>query len=413
MTTALSSSYPIERIRADFPILGRTVHNGVPLVYLDSAATSQKPRAMVERMSQFYYEEYATVRRGVYSLSQHSTALYEGVRRQAAVFLGAEHPEEIVYVRGVTEGMNLLATAWGRKFLKAGDEVILTRMEHHSNIVPWQMACEATGATLRMAEMLPSGELDMDNFAAMLSPRTKLVSVVHVSNGLGTINPIAEITRLAHEVGALVVVDGAQSAPHLPIDVRAMDADFFVCSGHKMLGPTGIGLLYGKLNILREIDPYQGGGEMIVRVTFGGSTYEEPPYRFEAGTPAFAEVVGLGAAMTYMDEIGRENIEAWDQHILRYCTERMQEIPGMKFYGTAANKSGIVAFRMGDIHPSDIGTILDREGICIRVGQHCLQPVMDYYQVPATARASFGPYTTTDDIDRFIDGLRTVQDLMG
>jgi cysteine desulfurase/selenocysteine lyase len=408
----LIADYPIDRIRGDFPILATITPSGAPLTYLDSAATSQKPRQMVERLSRFYLEEYGTVRRGVYSLSQAATGMYEGVRAQCAAFVGAADASEIVFVRGVTEGMNLVANAWGRANLRAGDHVLVTRMEHHSSIVPWQLVCEATGAELKAVNITPEGELDLEHLRQLLQGPVKVVSVVHVSNGLGTVNPIEEIARMAHDVGAVVVVDGAQSAPHLPIDVQALGADFYAVSGHKMLGPTGIGFLYGRAELLSAMPPWQGGGEMIDRVTMERSTWEEPPWRFEAGTPAFAQVVGLGAAIDYMNAIGRERIAAWDEHLLGHAMERLSALDGIRFYGQAPHRSGIVSFGLKGIHPLDIGTMLDQLGICVRVGQHCVQPVMDYFGVPATVRASFGPYTNTDEIDRLVAGLREVQELL-
>lgn len=407
----MTTTYPIDQIRADFPML-QTQMNGKPLVYLDTAATSLKPQAVIDRLTRFYSQEYGTVRRGAYALSQNSTAMFEQTRQRAAAFLGAERPEEIVFVRGVTEGMNLIAHAWGRTFLKPGDEILLTEMEHHSNIVPWQLVCEATGATIVVAPFDANGTLCMDTFRERLSPRTRLVSTVHVSNGLGTINPVAEIARLAHEVGAVMVVDGAQSTGHLPIDVQAIGCDFFVCSGHKMLGPTGVGLLYGRYDVLASMAPYQGGGEMIETVSFDGTTYDAPPHRFEAGTPPFAQVLGLGAAIDYLETIGVANIGAWEHDLLTYATERLEQVPGLRIVGTSPNKAGILGFTMDGIHPFDIGSVLDQEGIAIRVGQHCVQPVMAHFGIHSTARASIGPYTSKADIDALIAGLHTVRDLL-
>ncbi len=407
------ADYPIDRIRADFPILATTTPSGAPLTYLDTAATSQKPQQVIDRLVRFYSAEYGTVRRGVYSLSQAATAEFEGVRAKCASFVGATDPSEIVFVRGVTEAMNLVASAWGGANLRAGDHVVVTRMEHHSSIVPWQLICDRTGATLHAVNITEAGELDLDHLRELLRGPVKVVSVVHVSNGLGTINPIKQIAAMAHAAGAICVADGAQSAPHLPIDVADLGVDFYAVSGHKMLGPTGIGFLWGRRRILESMPPYQGGGEMIDRVTFEGSTWEEPPWKFEAGTPAFAQVVGLGSAIDYMNDIGRDRIAAWDSHLLAYTEGALAELPGIRFFGQAAERSGIVSFGLGAIHPMDIGTMLDQMGICIRVGQHCVQPVMDFFGVPATARASFGPYTTTEDIDRLVQGLREVHDLFG
>ncbi len=407
----LIADYPVERIRADFPMLRQRM-NGRPLVYLDSAATSLKPRSVIDRLVRFYAEEYGTVRRGAYALSQQATALYEAVREQARGFLNAEDSDEIVFVRGVTEAINLVSTSYGLGRFGPGDEILITAMEHHSNIVPWQIACARTGATLKVAPIDDDGCLVVEEFAALLSERTRLVSIVHVSNGLGTVNPVAELCAMAHDAGALAMVDGAQSTPHMPVDVRAIGCDFFACSGHKMLGPTGVGLFYGRRELLAEMEPYQGGGEMIDQVTFAGSTWDDPPHRFEAGTPAFAQVIGLGEAMSYLDGVGRERIAAWGDDLLSYATERILDVPEIRIMGTAPEKSGVLAFTMGEIHPLDIGTILDQEGIAIRVGQHCVQPVMDRFGVHSTARASFYLYNTRQEVDAFIEGLGVVRELM-
>jgi cysteine desulfurase/selenocysteine lyase len=405
-------SFPIDAVRADFPILTKQVY-GRPLVYLDSAATSQKPRQVIERLSRFYAEEYGTVRRGVYSLSQHATALYEGVRKQAASFLGAASADEIVFVRGVTEAMNLIATGWARAKLGPGDEIVVSGMEHHSNIVPWQLACAATGATLRAIPVTDAGEIDLHAYEAILREgRTRLVSVVHISNGLGTVNPVAEMARLAHEHGALFALDGAQSAPHRRIDVAALGCDFYACSGHKMLGPTGAGLLWARAEVLADMAPYQGGGEMIDRVRFEASTWEEPPHRFEAGTPAFADVIALGEAMAYLERLGLDAVEARDAELTAYAERRLRDIDGLRVIGAPDERSGLVPFVVDGLHPYDIGTVLDREGICIRVGQHCVQPLHDRFGLAATARASFGVYTTHGEIDALIDGLRVAVDLL-
>ena len=404
--------YPIERIRADFPML-RQQMNGKPLCYLDSAATSMKPQQVIDRLVRFYAEQYGTVRRGAYALSHESTAMFEDTRKAAARFLGASRPEEIVFVRGCTEGINLVAIALGWKHFREGDEILVSTMEHHSNIVPWQLVAERTGAVVKPIPITDRGEIELDALRGMLSERTRLVSVVHVSNGLGTVNPVREICAMAHEVGALAMVDGAQSTPHMPIDVQDIGCDFFVCSGHKMLGPTGIGLFYGRYDLLASMDPYQGGGEMIDVVSFEGTTWDDPPYRFEAGTPAFAQAIGLGAAIEYLEKIGMERVRAWDEHVLAYATERMSAVPGLRIVGTAPEKSGLVSFVIDGIHPLDVGTILDQEGIAIRVGQHCVQPVMDRFGIHSTARASFGAYTSLEEVDRLVAGLDVVRDLMG
>ncbi|MEO1172595.1 MAG: cysteine desulfurase, partial [Myxococcota bacterium] len=397
----------VDAVRAQFPILHKPV-NGKPLVFLDSAATSLKPQRVVDTISQFYAEEYATVRRGVYALSQAATTRYEGVRAQAAQFLGAAEADEIVFVRGVTEAMNLLAYSYGRSVLEAGDEVLVTEMEHHANIVPWQLVCKEKGATLKVASFDDSGQLNLEEIRELITDRTKIVSLVHVSNALGTINPVAAITRMAHEMGAVAIVDGAQSTPHIPLNVQSLGADFFACSAHKLFGPTGVGLLYGRKELLSEMPPWMGGGEMIDKVTFEESTYDDPPHRFEAGTPPIAQVMGLGAALEWIEELGRPAIAAHEHALLRYATKAIKELPGVSVVGTAPLKAGILAFTLDGIHPFDIGTLLDEQGIAIRVGHHCAQPVMQHYDVPATARASFGPYNHEGDIDALIDGLKTV-----
>lgn len=405
-------SYPIDSVRADFPMLRQRVH-GKPYVYLDTAATALKPQQVIDRLSRFYAEEYGTVRRGVYHMSQQATGLYEGVRRQVARFIGTDRSDEIVFVRGVTEAMNLIATGWARKFLRPGDEVLLSAMEHHSNIVPWQLAAAATGAVVRAVPFDDRGEIDLDALDGLLNERTRLVSVVHVSNSLGTVNPVAEIARRAHRVGAVVVVDGAQSAPHLPIDVPALGCDFFAASGHKMLGPTGAGFLWGRYALLESMDPWQGGGEMIDRVTFEGSTWEDPPHRFEAGTPSFADVIAMGEALSYLERLGMDAVARRDDELVAYALDALQQVPGLHVFGAPAQRSGLIPFGIRGIHPLDIGTVLDREGIAIRVGQHCTQPVMDRLGVHSTARASFGVYTTHGDIDALVTGLNLAAELLG
>ncbi|MEL6543982.1 MAG: cysteine desulfurase [Myxococcota bacterium] len=406
-----SDGYDVEAVRAQFPILKREM-NGKPLVFLDSAATSLKPKSVVDAIAKFYSEDYATVRRGVYALSQEATAAFEGVREKGARFLGAEHADEVVFVRGVTEAINLIANSFGRSVLKEGDEVLITEMEHHANIVPWQLVCKDTGAKLVVASFDESGQLDLNEIKEKITDRTKIVSMVHVSNALGTVNPVAAITRMAREKGAVTVIDGAQSAPHLPLNVRSLGADFFACSAHKLFGPTGVGMLYGRKELLESMPPWMGGGEMIDKVTFEESTYDDPPHRFEAGTPPIAQVIGLGAALDWIEELGRPNIAAHEHKLLRYGHKQLSNLPGVKVVGTAPLKAGILAFTVDGVHPFDIGTLLDEQGIAIRVGHHCAQPVMEHYGIPATARASFGPYNTTEDVDAFIDGLKTVQRMM-
>jgi cysteine desulfurase/selenocysteine lyase len=400
--------FDVDAIRADFPILSRTAH-GRPLVYFDNAATTQKPRAVVERLVRFYFEENANVHRGVHLLSERATDAYEAARRTVAKFLHAADPSEIVFVRGTTEAINLVAQTYGRSRIGSGDEILLTEMEHHSNIVPWQMLCEQTGARLKIAPMTDAGELRLDAYERLLSDRTRLVSFVHVSNALGTINPVAEIVRLAHARGVPVLVDGAQAVAHLAVDVQALDCDFYAFSGHKIFGPTGTGVLYGKRALLDAMPPYQGGGDMIRSVSFERTSYNEVPYKFEAGTPNIAGAVGLAAALEYVSAMGLDRIAAYEHELLAYGTEALSRIDGLRFTGTAAAKAGILAFVLESAHPHDIGTILDREGIAIRTGHHCCQPLMDRMGVPATARASLALYNTREEIDRLVAALEQVR----
>ncbi|HKE89939.1 MAG TPA: cysteine desulfurase [Gemmatimonadales bacterium] len=400
-------AFDVEQARRDFPLLQTTVR-GKPLVYLDNAATSQKPRSVIARTEQYYATENANVHRGVYELSERATAAYEDAREKARAFLHAAAPREIVFVRGTTEAINLVASSFGRKELRAGDEVLITAMEHHSNIVPWQLICAERGAVLRVAPMNKRGELLMDEFARLLSPKTKLVAVAHVSNSLGTINPVAEIVRLAHERGAAVLVDGAQAAPHGPVDVRALGVDFYTVSGHKMFGPTGIGLLYGTAERLDALPPYQGGGDMIKTVTFAKTTYAEPPAKFEAGTPNIAGAVGLGAAIDYLRGLDWDAVQAHERDLLSYATARLGALPEVTLVGTAAHKASVVSFTVQGVHAHDVGTIVDQEGVAIRTGHHCTQPVMDFFAVPATARASFAFYNTRADVDTLVSAVRKV-----
>jgi len=400
-------TFDVEQVRRDFPLLQTTVR-GKPLVYLDNAATSQKPRSVIARTEQYYATENANVHRGVYELSERATAAYEDAREKARGFLNAASAREIVFVRGTTEAINLVASSYGRKELQAGDEVLVTAMEHHSNIVPWQLIGAERGAVLRVAPMNRRGELLMDDFARLLSPRTRLVAVAHVSNSLGTINPIAEIVRLAHAKGAAVLVDGAQAAPHGPIDVRALGVDFYTVSGHKMFGPTGIGLLYGTTEWLEALPPYQGGGDMIKTVTFAKTTYAEPPAKFEAGTPNIAGAVGLGAAIDYLRGLDWEAVQAHERDLLTYATERLGALPEVELVGTAAHKASVVSFTVRGVHAHDVGTIVDQEGVAIRTGHHCTQPVMDFFGVPATARASFAFYNTRADVDALVSAVQKV-----
>ena len=414
MSAPAATKAPINvaRLRADFPILGTTVR-GRPLVYLDNAATSQKPRAVIDAIRHYYEAENANVHRGVYYLSEQATGAYEGAREQARRFLNARESREIIFVRGTTEAINLVAASWGRVNLQAGDQVLVSAMEHHSNIVPWQLICEQRGARLAVIPMNRQGELELDAVEALLEGPVKLVAVAHVSNSLGTINPIQEITRLAHARGVPVLIDGAQAAPHFPIDVQTLDCDFYTVSGHKMFGPTGIGLLYGKAALLDAMPPYQGGGDMIHTVTFEKTTYAPLPAKFEAGTPHIAGAVGLGAAIKYLSGLDREGLIAHEEDLLAYATERLRTVLGLELIGTAAHKASVVSFVLEGVHPHDIGTIVDQEGVAIRTGHHCTQPVMDFFGVPATARASLAFYNTREDVDALVAALHSVRKTLG
>lgn len=405
-------TFDAKRFRKDFPILAQKIH-GHPLAYLDTAASAQKPRAVMNAMTRFMEKDYSNIHRGVHELSQRATDQYEAVRPRVQKFINAEHEDEIVFTHGTTEAINLVAQTWGRKFLKAGDEIILTALEHHANIVPWQILREQIGIVLRIVPVTPKGEVLIEDVKKALSPKAKLVSFAHVSNVLGTILPAKEIIALAHKAGALALVDGAQSVSHMPVDVRDLDADFFVFSGHKLYGPTGIGVLYGKRDILKSMPPYQGGGDMIASVTFEETTFKEPPHRFEAGTPPITEVIGLGAAIDYVSDIGMQNIAEHEDKILTYATKKLLPILGLRIVGTAENKSGIVSFIMDYAHPHDIGTILDRHGVAIRAGHHCAQPLMEHLGIVATARASFGLYTTREDIDALVMAVEKVKEIFG
>jgi len=402
------SAFDLEAIRRDFPILQQKV-NGRRLAFLDSAASAQKPRPVIESERQLYETYYANVHRGVYYLSQRSTDAFEAARRRVQAFLNAESDREIVFVRGATEAINLVAQSWGRHNLKPGDEVVISEMEHHANIVPWQILRDEIGFTLKAVKVTDEGELDMADFRRLLNGKTKLVALTHVSNALGTVNPVHEIVRLSHAAGAKVLLDGCQAVPHLPVDVRDLDADFYVFSGHKLYGPTGIGILYGKAEILEGMPPYQAGGEMIRSVTLEKTTFADIPLRFEAGTPHIAGAIGLAAAINYVEGIGREAITAHDQALLSYATEALLDVPGLIIHGQAREKVGLVAFLLEGTHPHDVGTILDDQGVAVRVGHHCAQPLMDRFCYPATARASFGIYTGTDDIDALVKGLHEVR----
>lgn len=400
----------VEKIRADFPILHQKVH-GKPLVYLDNAATSQKPRAVIEAITRYYESSNANIHRGVHFLSEHATEEHEESRRTVQRFLNARSANEIVFVRGTTEAINLVTQTYGRAHVGAGDEVLITGMEHHSDIVPWQLLCNEKGAKLRAAPIDDNGDLLLDEFAQMLNPRTKMVAVTHVSNALGTINPVRKIIELAHQRGVPVLVDGAQAVPHIKVDVQALDADFYAFSGHKIYGPTGIGVLYGKAALLNAMPPYQGGGDMIASVTFEKSTYNKVPYKFEAGTPDIAGAIGLGAALRYVESIGLDRIAAHEHDLLEYATQAILPIPGLRIVGTAKEKAGVLSFVFETVHPHDIGTILDQEGIAIRTGHHCSQPVMQRFNIPATARASFALYNTREEVDALVHGIEKVREV--
>lgn len=397
----------LSHLNNDFPMLSSTMH-GRRLVYLDSAATSQKPQAVIDAMTQFYQSQYGTVHRAVYELCAHATETYQGVREKVKKFLGAGCASEIVFTRGTTESINLLAYSYGKAFIKPNDEIIITEMEHHSNIVPWQIICEDRGAILKVVPILDSGELDLDSFCQMLTDRTRLVSITHVSNTLGTINPVKEVVSLAKAKGAHILVDGAQAAPHLSVDVQELGCDFYVFSGHKALGPTGIGILYGKEELLNLLPPYQGGGDMIDKVTFEKTTFQPPPLRFEAGTPMIAEVIGLGAAIDYLNAVGMENIQEWEQRLLNYADQMMREIDGLKIIGNGKNKAAIISFVIDGIHHLDLGTFLDLEGVAVRTGHHCTQPLLNRFGLKGTTRASFALYNTKEDVEHFVTALKSV-----
>jgi cysteine desulfurase/selenocysteine lyase len=399
------TSFDIARIRADFPTLSREV-NGKPLVYLDSAATSQKPRVVIDRISKFYGEEYSTVRRSIHLLSAKATEAYEGTRRAIARLLNAPETRQIIFTKGTTEGINLVAHGFGRKFVGADDEVLISATEHHANIVPWQMLCNEKGARLRVIPVDDNGDLRLDEYATLLNERTKIVACGHVSNALGTIHPIKEMIAMAHAKGVPFLVDGAQAAPHMRVDVQDLDCDFYVFSGHKACGPTGVGALYGKVALLERMDPFLGGGDMIESVTFEKTTYAPIPHKFEAGTPAIADVIGLGTALEYLTAVGLDAIAAYEHELLEYGTRLLSEIPGVRIVGTAKRKAAIISFTIDGVHPHDIGTLLDEQGVAIRAGHHCAQPVMQRYGVPATARASFAFYNTKADADALAAAIR-------
>ncbi|MGH9436799.1 MAG: SufS family cysteine desulfurase [Terriglobia bacterium] len=406
----VGAAFDVERFRADFPILRQKVH-GRPLIYLDNAATSQKPQVVLDALLEFYTSDCSNIHRGVHLLSERATASYEDSRRRVRGFLNARESREIIFVRGATEAINLVAYTFGRRHVGAGDEVLITALEHHSNIVPWQMLCEERGAQLRVAPINDAGEIVLEEFEKLLSPRVKLACVAHVSNALGTVNPVREIIRMSHARGIPVLIDGAQSAPHVKLDVQELDCDFYAFSGHKVYGPTGIGVLYGKAALLDAMPPFQGGGDMISSVTFEKTIYNVLPYKFEAGTPHIAGAIGLGAAIDYVTEIGMERIASYEHELLQYGVERLSRIAGLRLIGTAREKAGVLSFVLDGIHPHDTGTILDQEGIAIRTGHHCAQPVMDRFKIPATARASLALYNTREEIDALAAGIQKVKEM--
>lgn len=402
----------VAAVRAEFPILAREV-NGRKLVYLDNAATSQKPRVVIDALTRYYERENANIHRGVHLLSVEATEAHDAARRAVQRFLNSASENEIVFVRGATEAINLVAQTYGRAHVGEGDEVLVTAMEHHSNIVPWQMLCEEKHARLRVVPIDDSGQLLLDEFEKLIGPRTRIVAVTHVSNALGTVNPIREIVQMAHRHGVPVLVDGAQSVPHMNVDVRALDCDFYAFSGHKVYGPTGIGVLYGKYALLESMPPYQGGGDMISSVSFEKTTYKKPPSKFEAGTPNIAGAIGLGVALDYMTSLGMERVAAHEHRLLDYATRKIGGIPGVKLIGTARERAGVLSFVLDTVHPHDLGTILDGEGIAVRAGHHCAQPVMERFGIPATTRASFAAYNTREEIDLLAEGIKKAQRLFG
>ncbi|MFQ5432383.1 MAG: SufS family cysteine desulfurase [Nitrospinota bacterium] len=410
--TETKTELDIERIRGDFPMLSATMHDK-PLCYLDNAATTMKPKSVIERVRHFEADEYSTVHRGVYRLGAEATEHFEEARKNMARFIGTDDPKQIIFTSGTTQSINLVAHSYGRKFIKRDDEIIITNIEHHANIVPWQMVCRETGAHLKVVPVNDSGELIMEEYKKLISKKTKLVAVAHVSNALGTVHPVKEIIRLAHDAGALVLIDGAQAAPHHKINVSELDCDFYALSGHKMYGPTGVGVLYGKMEILESMPPYVTGGEMINYVTLEKTEFAKPPARFEAGTPPITQVIGMSEAIDYLTETGLEKINRYEQDLLYYATGLLEGVPGLHIIGTAVHKAGIISFVMDQAHPHDVGTILDTEGIAVRAGHHCAQPTMDRFNVPATTRASFSFYNTFAEIDRLVAAIRKVIEVFG
>jgi cysteine desulfurase/selenocysteine lyase len=409
MTTAMAG-FDVSKAREDFPILHQKIH-GKPLVYLDSAASSQKPQAVIDAIRRFYSEDYSNIHRAVHQLSERSTRQYEEGRIKVQRFMNAADAREIIFLRGATEGINLVAQSYGRARIGAGDEIIISALEHHSNIVPWQMLCEQTGALLRVIPINDDGEIRLDTFERLLNARTRFVSIAHISNALGTVIPIRKIIERAHQHGVPVLVDGAQAAPHMKVDVQQLDCDFYVFSGHKLYGPTGIGVLYGRKSLLENIPPYQGGGDMISSVTFEKTTYNALPYKFEAGTPNIEGVIGLSAAIDYLNGIGLDNIAAYETDLLAYATRQISRVEGLRIIGTAKEKAAVISFVLDGVHPHDIGTVLDREGIAVRTGHHCAQPVMERFGIPATTRASLAFYNTREEIDALVAGIGKVKEM--
>jgi cysteine desulfurase/selenocysteine lyase len=403
--TTISRGFDVHSTREFFPILNRELNDKL-LVYLDNAATSQKPQVVIDALTNYYSNYNANIHRGIHTLAEEATAAYESTRVTVRKFINAAFPEEIIFTRGATEGINLVAYTWGRQNINAGDEIIISGMEHHSNIVPWQILCEEKKAVLKVIPVTDNGELDFDAYKNLLSSKTKLVSVVHASNSLGTINPVKEIIDAAHRVGAIVMIDGAQSTVHLDIDVQEMDCDFFAFSGHKVYGPTGVGVLYGKKEILESMPPFMGGGEMIKEVTFEKTTYNNLPYKYEAGTPNIADTVALKSALDFINETGKDAVRKHENDLLKYATAQLETLPGLRIIGKAKQKVSVVSFVIKNIHPQDIGVLLDNQGIAVRTGHHCTQPVMDFFKIPGTVRASFAMYNTKEEIDRLINGLQ-------
>jgi cysteine desulfurase/selenocysteine lyase len=409
---AITAAYDVEALRQQFPVLATRPH-GRRLAFLDSAASAQQPLAVIEAVDRYVRSSHANVHRGVYQLSQQATTAFEGARETVRRFLGAASTREVIFTRGTTEGINLVAQSWGRTNLRPGDEILITWMEHHANIVPWQMLCEQTGAVLKVAPIDERGMLRVDLFQELLSSRTRLVAFTHVSNALGTILPAAELTRMAKAVGARVLIDGAQAVPHERVDVQALGCDFYVFSAHKLYGPTGVGVLWGREAVLRDMPPWQGGGDMILRVSFSGTTYNDLPWKFEAGTPNISGVIGLGAAIDWLEQLGLERVQAHEQRLLAHATAALAAVPGLRIIGTADQKAAVISFTLEGVHPHDLGTILDMEGVAVRTGHHCAMPVMDFFDVPATARASFGCYSNEADIDALVAALGKAREVFG